>query len=195
MSSKAKKDAPEAGAATPKPKKRLGRLLILLVGALVLGGGGLGAALYASGWLAGGGEEANHPHLVARDDVSAEQVAAATERAHAGHVDARVFQATYHTMEQNFTSNLRGGDSFVQIGIGVSTYYDERVIEHLEKHQMAIRSAILMTLSQQDPLVLATPEGKEALRQALKNAVNAVLTSKEGFGGIDEVFFTSFVTQ
>jgi len=194
MSSKAK-NAPEAGAATPKPKKRLGRLLILLVGTIVLGGGGVGAALYASGWLDAGGEDANHPHLVPREDATSEQVAAATARAHGGHVDPRVFKATYHNMEQNFTSNLRGGDNFVQIGIGVSTYYDERVIEHLTEHQMAIRSAILMTLAQQDPLVLATPEGKEALRQALKNAVNGVLTSKEGFGGIDEVFFTSFVTQ
>ena len=69
------------------------------------------------------------------------------------------------------------------------------MIENLDKHEMAIRSAILMVLSEQDPIAIATSEGKEALRQQLKNAVNRVLTNKEGFGGIDEVHFTSFVTQ
>jgi flagellar FliL protein len=60
---------------------------------------------------------------------------------------------------------------------------------------MAVRSAILMRLSEQDPLELASGEGKEKLRQSLKKSVNDVLTIKEGFGGIEEVFFTSFVTQ
>ena len=195
MSSKAKKDATEEAPAVKKPK-RLGRMILFLAAAVVLGGGGVGGALYASGWLATGeAEDPHRPHLVPREDASAESIAAATEKARSGHVDPHVFQATYHAMEQNFTSNLRGGDAFVQIGLGVSTYYDERITERLEKHEMAIRSAILMTLSEQDPLVLATAEGKEALRQSLKNAVNTVLTNKEGFGGIDEVFFTSFVTQ
>ena len=83
----------------------------------------------------------------------------------------------------------------MQIALGVSTYYGEEVTHALTTHEMAIRSAILMILSQQDPDDLATPEGKERLRQLLKNAVNQVLTSREGFGGIDEVYFTSFVTQ
>jgi flagellar FliL protein len=52
-----------------------------------------------------------------------------------------------------------------------------------------------MTLSEADPAVVATAEGKQQLRLALRNAVNEVLTIKEGFGGIDEVYFTSFVTQ
>ena len=188
--------APQDANAVPAKKKGMKGKLIKLMLVIVLGGGGIGAALYASGWLAPGtGEDPHKPHLVAREDASAEAIAEATGRAHAGRVDPHVFQASYHPMEQNFTSNLRGGEAFVQIGLGVSTYYDERVFERLKKHEMAVRSAILMTLSQQDPLVLATPEGKEALRQSLKNAVNGVLTNKEGFGGIDEVYFTTFVTQ
>ena len=59
----------------------------------------------------------------------------------------------------------------------------------------AIMFKVLMTLAEQDPLVLASVDGRENLRKALKDAVNNVLTIKEGFGGIEEVFFTSFVTQ
>ena len=193
MSRNAKREAPDETAA---PKKKKGKLFLML-GLVVLLGGGGGAALYASGVLVptNAGHDADHPQLVARSEASSSEVAEAMERARRGQVDPRVFQATYHTLEDNFTSNLRGGQAFVQIGIGVSTYYDERVIEHLDKHEMAIRSAILMTLSEADPIAIATSEGKEALRQQLKNAVNRVLTNKEGFGGIDEVHFTSFVTQ
>jgi len=195
MSSKASKDAAPAEDAPKKKKKGFGRLLMLLSLGVVLGGGGLGAALYASGWLASGGAHVDQPHLVPRDDAGSEAVAAATEKAKSGKADPHVFQASYHEMDKPFTSNLRGGQAFVQIGVGMSTYYDKRVLERLKKHDMAVRSAILMTLSEQDPLVLASGDGKEKLRQSLKKAVNDVLTIKEGFGGIEEVFFTSFVTQ
>ena len=197
MSSKAKKDAPAEEA--PK-KKGKGRLLLLLAIAIIFGGGGVGAGLWAMGFIGGGeggGHEAEHPELVARDDASASAIAEATEKARrGGKVDPHVFQASYYEMEEKFTSNLRGGQAFVQIGIGMSTYYDKEVVlKRVEKHEMAIRSAILMTLAEQDPLVLANAEGREALRKALKDAVNNVLTNKEGFGGIEEVFFTTFVTQ
>jgi flagellar protein FliL len=197
MSSKAKKTDESAEAPAKKKGGKLKKLIFLMGGIMLLGGGGAGATLWATGWLSPdhGAEDPNQPHLVPKDDASAEAVAVAKENARHGRFDARIFQATYFALPQNFTSNLRGGNAFVQMGLGISTYYDERVIDRVKKHDMAIRSAILMTLSQQDPLVVATPEGKEALRQALKNAVNNVLTSKEGFGGIDEVFFTSFVTQ
>lgn len=191
-----KKEAPAAAApAVPEKKpRRIGRLLIMLIGLVVLGGGGLGAALYASGVL-DTGDHVDRPHLVPRDGVSSALIAEGEAQARAGRINPQVFQATYHQLENNFTSNLSGGTSFVQIGLGVSTYYDERVVAALEKHEMAIRSAILMALSEQDTAAIASAEGKERLRQVLKNAVNAVLTNKEGFGGIEEVHFTSFVTQ
>lgn len=193
MSRNTKKEATDEAA---PPKKKKGKLFLML-GIVVLLGGGGGAALYASGVLVptNAGHDAHRPQLVPRSEASSSEVAEAMERARQGQIDPRVFQATYHTLADNFTSNLRGGQAFVQIGMGVSTYYDEDVIANLEKHEMAIRSAILMVLSEQDPIAIATSEGKEALRQQLKNAVNRVLTNKEGFGGIDEVHFTSFVTQ
>jgi flagellar FliL protein len=199
MTTKVKKDASAAEEA-PKKKGGKGKLLLFLAIAIVFGGGGVGAGLWAMGFLSpgeGGSHRNAEPELMAREDVSAAAVAEATEKVHAGgKIDPHVFQASYKEIEKNFTSNLGGGQAFVQIGLGMSTYYDKEVVlKRVEKHEMAIRSAILMVLADQDPLVLATSEGKEKLRKALKDAVNAVLTIKEGFGGIEEVFFTSFVTQ
>ena len=193
----------QAAEAQPKKKKgKLKKLLFIFVTLLVVGGGGTTAGLYAMGIgpFAHGGEaeENSHlPQLVVREGVSEIAAAEAKRRARArgGRPDPRVFQATYIPLEGQFTSNLRGGDAFVQIAIGVSTYYDQRVGERLTAHNMAIRSAILTALSEADPVAITTLRGKEELKETLRNAINNVLTNREGFGGIDEVYFTSFVTQ
>ncbi|MGZ8281572.1 MAG: flagellar basal body-associated FliL family protein [Allosphingosinicella sp.] len=185
----------------PKKKSRLKKLLLLVVGLAVLGGGGAGAYVYAMGGSLTGthaGEEEvdeDQPQLVPREGVSDYAAAAGRRQARRGRIDPRLFQATYYPMEANFTSNLQSGQAFVQIGIGVSTYYDERVIENVQRHEMAIRSAILMAISEQDPVTVTTLQGKQALKITLRNAINEVLTNREGFGGIEEVYFTSFVTQ
>ena len=54
---------------------------------------------------------------------------------------------------------------------------------------------MLETLAQQDAEFLNTPQGKMALRKALKIAINNVLERREGFGGVDDVYFTSLVIQ
>jgi flagellar FliL protein len=202
MTTKVKKEAPPVEEAPPKKKSGKGRLFLFLAFAVIFGGGGVGAGLWAMGFLSTGatgegGHRIPEPELVARDDASAAAVSEATEKVrNGGKIDPHVFQASYHEIPKGFTSNLKGGQAFVQIAIGMSTYYEKDVVlKRVEKHEMAIRSAILMVLAEQDPLVLATGEGKEKLRRALKDAVNSVLTIKEGFGGIEEVFFTNFVTQ
>ena len=133
--------------------------------------------------------------LVVRDGISDAAATRARAAAHSGRPDPRVFRTTYIPLEGNFTSNLRGGDNFVQVGLGLSTFYDDHVKENVERNMMAIRSAVILALSEADPVEITTLSGKEALKEALKNAINRVLTNREGFGGIDDVYFTSFVTQ
>lgn len=184
----------EATAKKPGKKKKI--LLFVLL-ALLIGGGGVAGGLYASGGIGGGGpaEDPNKPKLVARGDASASDIASATAAAERGRPDPRLFQATYHPMENQFTANLQDNGGFIQLSLGVATYYDSRVIERLTAHDMAVRSAVLMVLSQQDSATLSTAEGKEALKGELKNAINNTLTNKEGFGGIDDVYFTSLIMQ
>lgn len=53
------------------------------------------------------------------------------------------FVTSYYTFADNFTTNLNKSKQFLQISVGVSTQYDETVIENVEKHQMALRSEVL----------------------------------------------------
>lgn len=192
--------------AAPPAKKsgKMKKIMLILIVLILVGGGGAAGGLYAmTGSVFGGGHAAEEeegperPELVVREGVSEAAADRARERAAQPNAspDARVFQATYIPLEGSFTSNLADGEAFVQIGIGVSTYYGAPVAERVAAHDMAIRSAILMTLSEQDPVAITTLPGKTALKQQLKNAINEVLTNREGFGGIDDVYFTSFVTQ
>ena len=191
-------DSNETAPAPPSKKPR--KLRRLLMGVVLLGGLA-GGALYAQGagliqlpGVAAKGDEPkapDQPHLVPRDGVTPTSFAVKGARP----VEASQFQVSYYPMTETFTSNLRDDGGFIQIGIGVSTYYDERVLQNLERHEMAVRSAVLMQLADQDPTSVATPQGKLALKARLSKAVNDVLKEKEGFGGIDEVYFTGFVVQ
>lgn len=194
----------DAAAPAPKKKGKLGKMLVMGVGVLVLVGGGVGAGLYAAGaGLVGDHgpkEDPNKPKLVLKEGEHADSGAPAVSKGHAKEgsepdFDRSKYQATFFPIENTFTSNLRDSDGFVQLGIGVSTYYDERVIQNLEKSDMPVRSAVLMTLADQDAFAITTPEGKVELRKALKDAINAALTQSTGFGGIDDVYFTSFIIQ
>lgn len=198
-------------AAEPKPKKKGGKLKKLLLiggGAILLLGGGVGAGLYASGaGLAGAGaepahEDPNKPKLVLKEgaeDHAGDDHGKSAKGKHSGSeeapIDATKYQASYYPIEDSFTSNLRDSDGFVQLGIGVSTFYDQRVIENLKKNEMPVRSAVLMTLADQDAFVITTAEGKKLLQKALKDSINDVLKSREGFGGVNDVYFTSFIIQ
>lgn len=183
-------DTEEEAAPPPKKKKKLLKLLVLA--GVVIGAGG-GAAVYA-GMVPLGGDghaEPDLPKLVAKDGADPTDFTVKGERP----VQADQFQATYYPLTEPFTSNLVDDGGFVQIGLGVSTYYDERVVKNVETHEMAIRSAVLMALAEQDGATLSTQAGKTALKAELAKAVNGVLKAKEGFGGIDDVYFTSFVMQ
>jgi flagellar FliL protein len=184
--------------AAPRKGKGKGKKLIVAGGAvLLLGGGGAGAAAYAGIGPFGhhGPSGPDHPHLVARSGTSEADIARYETPTGDGRVDPAKFQASYYPLHDNFTSNLAGSGQFVQLGLGVSTYYDSRVLDAVKLHEMAVRSAVLLTLTNQNPAILSTPQGKEQLKDQLRKAINDVLERKEGFGGIDDVYFTSLVIQ
>jgi flagellar FliL protein len=180
-----------------KPKRKKGKRILLIGGMLLLvTGGGAGAALYArDAGLFRGGHAPDLPRLVLRDGVPRSEAARYFSPTGDKRPDPSKFQPTYFPIPESFTANLRDDSGFVQASVGVSTYYDERVIANLERHQMAVRSAILLALTDQDAATLSTTRGKEVLKGELRTAVNDVLKAKEGFGGIDDVYFTSFVIQ
>lgn len=176
--------------AAPKKGGKAKKLILFVALPLLLIGGGVGGGMYF-GRSAGGAEDKhdpNKPKLVPRDGVDAPEHAK-------GRPDPKLYKATYVPIEATFTSNLRGSDSFVQMGLGISTFYDEKFVEVVKSSEMPIRSAVLMVLSDQDPDAITTPEGKERLKAKLREAINKTLMAKEGFDGVDDVFFTSMVVQ
>lgn len=194
--------------AAPVKKGKMKGLLLGLIGAVVLVGGGVGAGLYAAGaGLVSGHKEApkedpNQPKLVPKEqNGEAKHEGAATATPMVGVLEADTspdptkYKATYYSFEQPFTANLRDSSSFVQIGLGASTFYDAKVVDNLKNNELPIRSAVLMAISQQDSFSISTPEGKLKLQKDLKDAINGVLRQREGFGGIDNVYFTSLVIQ
>lgn len=188
---------------------KMKKLLLIAVGATVLIGAGAGAGIYMGGGLAAEAPrpEDRFPKLVLRSESGDEAPAAG------GHeeappkvgtvsvpndrfkVDPRKYEITYVPIEQAFTTNLADGSGFLQVGISLSTYYDGRMVANVQRQMTPIRSAVLMVLAEQDPALISTSHGKQALQRQLTAAVNQVLRDKEGFGGVDNVYFTSMVIQ
>ena len=109
--------------------------------------------------------------------------------------EEEIFATTYYEFPGNFTTNLKGSKKFLQISVGVSTQYDDTVMANVESQQLAMRSEILAIMSEFTPDDIAGREGKDILANALKDGINGVLEKLEGFGGVEDVHFTSFVLQ
>lgn len=222
----------------PKKKKgKLGKIIVMVVGVLVLLGGGVGAGLYAanSGLIGGHGAKADKSgHEEAEADAShpgpklvpkAEQKRAGAEGeggegGHGGgeggghgeggeggeaHENVGMktpvgdggerYASNYYQLPKDFTSNLRDSVHIVQIGLAISTPYDDTVINNLKTNDLAVRSAVLMTLGDASEDMVTSGDGKRQLQRRLVDAINEILRQKEGFGGVANVYFTNFVVQ
>lgn len=198
--------AAATAADAPKKKGKMKGIIMMLLMAIVFAGGGVGAGLYAAGaGLAGGHkaeveEDPNAPKLVPKDEHGADSSHGEKKTMPMGFetekpIDPTKYKASYYTFEQPFTANLRDSDGFTQIGLGASTFYDQKVLDNLKENELPIRSAILMAMAQQDSFTISSPEGKLQLQKELKDSINEVLKQRTGFGGIDNVYFTSMVVQ
>ena len=109
--------------------------------------------------------------------------------------DEELFATTYYEFPGNFTTNLKGSKKFLQVSLGVSTQYDEQVMANVDSHQLALRSEILGIISEFATEDVSNREGKKLLANKLKDGINEILEDVEGFGGVENVHFTSFVLQ
>jgi flagellar FliL protein len=109
--------------------------------------------------------------------------------------EGQKFDQLYNEMARSFTVNLSGSKQFCQFTMGFMTHYDQRVVDNVYKHELAMRSAIIMEVSTYSMDQLATVTDKQKLANNIKARMNQVLIGYEDFGGIEEVFFTEFVIQ
>ena len=105
------------------------------------------------------------------------------------------FENSYMELDKPLVSNLTGTRKVIQVNLSIMTHYDERVFKNVKKHEPALRSAALDAMRQSTEADLNTPDFRKNLAAKIRDELNAVLTKYEDFGGIEEVFFTSFVVQ
>ena len=186
-----------------EPKKSKGflvKIILFVVGGFVLIGAGLGV-----GYLLFGAaqpdpseqieeiierkmQEAEAAEQEALDNATAQRVSKETP-------EVENFVTIYYEFPGTFTANLMGSRKMLQVGVGVSTQYDESIMEMVESHQLALRSIVLGVLSEFGEEDIKGIAGREKLATTMKDAMNDKLISLEDFGGVAEVHFTSFVLQ
>ena len=132
-------------------------------------------------------EEAKEGEEVGEDGIMKKNVKSVPE------VDA--YETTYFEFPGDFTTNLKNSRKFLQVSVGVSTQYDEKVIETVDQHQLALRSVILTIISDFTEEDINGSNGKNKLSEALLKGMNAKLDQLKEFPGIEGVYFTSFVVQ
>ena len=192
---------------TDEPKKKGGlvKIIGLVLGGLLLVGVGLGAGFFMFGGN-GSTPSAEIEQIIERklkesgqlpEEGDAEGETEGEEPALNKKETPKIdtFVTSYFECEGNFTSNLKDSRKFLQLGVGISTQYDETVIENIELHQLALRSEVLGTVSDFTEEDVKGKIGRDALAVRIVEAINAKLEELEGFGGIDSVHFTSFVLQ
>tara|TARA_A100001011_G_C14000873_1_gene711335 strand:+ start:173 stop:769 length:597 start_codon:yes stop_codon:yes gene_type:complete len=105
------------------------------------------------------------------------------------------YETTYFEFPGDFTTNLKGSRKFLQVSVGVSTQYDEKVMEVVDSHQLALRSEILSTISDFTEEDISGSNGKKKLSDSLIVVLNKKLESLDEFPGIEDVYFTAFILQ
>ena len=105
------------------------------------------------------------------------------------------YETTYFEFPGDFTTNLKGSRKFLQVSVGVSTQYDEKVMEVVDSHQLALRSEILSTVSDFTEEDISGSDGKKKLSDRLMVVLNKKLETLNEFPGIEDVYFTAFILQ
>jgi len=195
---KAEKDADSGGKSNKK-----GGMMKIIIGAVLLLGLGAGGAYgaFAMGVFGerGGAEEPDTPKLVLKGEEELYPLPGAEkEKEGAPQVygdGGSKYRTAYYNFSDEFTSNLAGGTALVQVSLAASTNYDGRVLMWLQEHETALRSRVLAELAATDEMSLIEVHGKEELQKRLAKAMNEVLEEREGFGGVENVYFRSFIVQ
>ena len=185
----------------PKKSRGILKILAFVFGGLFLVGAGLGVGFFMFGSDQPDPSE-EIEQIIERKMVEADEKKAAEEKAAESESkvaketpEVKAFMTTYFEFPGTFTTNLMNSRKFLQVGLGVSTQYDDKIMANVEAHQLGLRSEILNTISEFSEADIQGKAGREQLAKALTESINQKLIELEDFGGVAEVHFTSFVLQ
>jgi flagellar protein FliL len=189
-----------------KKKSPIVKIIVIVLLVLILLAGTIVGTLFFAGAFDAKDEKTAEEQLMSLEEKAAADRAAADPNAPPapGAEPPRVrkdspeltrFVQTYKEIEREFLANLTNSRKVIQVQIAIMTTYDDRVFKNVEKHDFALRSATLDVLRQVTDQELETPTFRKDLAEKIRTEMNAVLEKFEDFGGIEEVYFTTFVVQ
>ncbi len=190
-----------------KPKSNLIKIILAVVGLIVIIAGTVVGTLFASGFF-----KPKPPALTPEERIQLglEPVPgdghggdakgkdgkdAKPEKVTKKSPEAQKFEFSYHQMEREFLVNLTGSRKVMSVQVAVMTRYDQRVVDNIKKHEFALRSVMMDVMRQSTEADINKPEFRVELGKKLRDAMNTKLEAFEDFGGVEEVFFTSFIVQ
>ena len=181
----------------PKKKKPILLILVIVLSVIVLIMSVMFGTLYFSGFFEHKSEAAAHEKV---DELEKEADAArnATPEGPSKvkkEAEATRFENTYLEIDKEFMTNITNSKKIMVVKVAVMTHYDSRVFDNVKKHEFAIRSAVLDVMRQSTEVDLAKADFRSELAAKIKVVMNDMLMKYEDFGGIEDVFFTSFVMQ
>ncbi|TCD06304.1 flagellar basal body-associated FliL family protein [Erythrobacteraceae bacterium CFH 75059] len=187
------KEPERGGAARGKGK----RLRMVAAGVLLAAaGGGAAWAGLAWGWLGPAAPAtAREPQLLLKGQTDPYPAPAAGPEDGPEGEGGSVYRIRYFRFTDSFTTNLAGSSGLIQVTLAASTRRDGRVLQWLQRHELALRSAILVELAATPAAAADTVSGKADLQRRLTAAINRVLAENEGFGGVDQVHFQGYLVQ
>jgi len=180
----------------PKKKKPILLIALIAISTILLLVVVVFSTLYFSGFFEHKSEAAAHEKV---DELNKEAEAAKAtpggpDKVTKDSVNTR-FENTYLQIDKEFMTNLTASKKVMVVQIAVMTHYDNRVFDNVKKHEFAIRSGILDVMRQTTEAEASRPDFRSELAAKIKVVMNDILKKYEDFGGIEDVFFTSFVMQ
>ena len=180
----------------PKKKKPILLIALIAVSTILLLVVVVFTTLYFSGYFEHKSEAAAHEKVdeLDKEAEAAKATPGGPDKVTKDSVNTR-FENTYLQIDKEFMTNLTASKKVMVVQIAVMTHYDNRVFDNVKKHEFAIRSGILDVMRQTTEAEASRPDFRSELAAKIKVVMNDILKKYEDFGGIEDVFFTSFVMQ
>ncbi|MEN9618193.1 MAG: hypothetical protein RL406_430 [Pseudomonadota bacterium] len=181
----------------PKKKKPILLILVIVLSVIVLIMSVMFGTLYFSGFFEHKSEAAAHEKVdeLEKEAESAHNATPEGPSKVKKEAEATRFENTYLEIDKEFMTNITNSKKIMVVKVAVMTHYDSRVFDNVKKHEFAIRSAVLDVMRQSTEADVAKPDFRVDLAAKIKVVMNEMLMKYEDFGGIEDVFFTSFVMQ
>lgn len=176
---------PKADAALPAPASSKKKLLLIVLGAIVLLGAGLGGGWYLNHATAGNGN----------GNATAQQAQEPEPEVRKKKKRNPAVKPEYIPLDA-FTVNLQpeNGEQYLQVQFTLQVSGPE-YSQEIKDNMAIVRNRVLLLLSSKRASEISTVEGKQQLAAEIQAAINEPFEWRGGEQDVTDVLFTSFIIQ